>query len=102
MDIQNFCKNYFFHNPFAFLFVLLSCHVLSHLYSFVFICLLLCCLVPRVLSLVSILSSLAPGGCMLLGLALAGALDHLLHGHILELGPLPEPFASSSLEGISS
>eukprot|EP00435_Cladocopium_sp_Y103_P030978 s840_g7.t2 len=26
------------------------------------------------------------GGCMLLGLALAGALDHLLHGHILELG----------------
>lgn len=39
---------------------------------------------------------------MLLGLALAGALDHLLHGHILELGPLPEPFASSSLEGISS
>ena len=27
---------------------------------------------------------------MLLGLALAGALDHLLHGHILELGPLPD------------
>lgn len=48
---------------------------------------------------------------MLLGLALAGALDHLLHGHILELGPLPEPrggiskisgreFASSSLESV--
>ena len=52
---------------------------------------------------------------MLLGLALAGALDHLLHGHILELVPLPEPRGgnggiskisgrefASSLEGISS
>jgi hypothetical protein len=61
------------------------------------------------------MSSLTPGGCMLLGLALAGALDHLLHGHILELGPLPEPRGgnggiskisgrefASSLEGISS
>lgn len=28
------------------------------------------------------------GGCMLLGLAVAGALDHLLGGHILELGCL--------------
>lgn len=51
MELQNFCKNCFFTILNSFYTIVLSCFV-----SFVFICLLLCCLVPRALSLVSIIS----------------------------------------------
>ena len=43
------------------------------------------------------------GGCMLLGLAVAGALDHLLgRGHILELGCLAGPDVHRTLKGYSN